>query len=82
MSDDNAVMRENGRLRQQFKGRWAGPRGARAGAELGGRPPISTPEQQQRMLELLNAGKTGREIALEVFGSERYKNRVYNFARR
>lgn len=72
----------SGRKLQVWKGRLAGPKGAADGAAKGGRPPISTPEQQQQMLELLNAGRPIREIALVVFGSERYKNRVHNFARR
>ena len=40
VSDESAILRGNGRLKQVFKGRWAGPKGARAGAELGGPPTL------------------------------------------
>jgi hypothetical protein len=74
------------RARQRWLGRWGGKQGAAAGIEAGrakgGRPPIMTPEQQQQMLRLHRDGLTHREIAREVFGDARLKDRVTRFLNR
>jgi transcriptional regulator with XRE-family HTH domain len=56
--------------------------GIEAGRAKGGRPPKSTPEQQQEMLRLDKAGLGTREIAERVFGDSRFKNRVHRFLNR
>jgi hypothetical protein len=59
-----------------------GPAGIEAGRAKGGRPPISTPEQQQEMLRLDREGLSKRVIAERVFGASRYKDRVARFLNR
>ena len=63
-------------------GRLGAAAGIDAGRAKGGRPPKSTGLQQQQMLKLYGEGKSVREIAREVFGDERFKNRVHGFLHR
>jgi transcriptional regulator with XRE-family HTH domain len=70
------------RGRQRVAGRLNGYRGAAAGVEggrKGGPPRRSTPEQGRQMLELAERGLQQREIAAQVFGDPRYKDRVSRF---
>jgi hypothetical protein len=82
ISDDSAVLKDNGRLKQKFKGRWAGPKGAADGAAKGGRPSESSSAQQVQMFEMYNDGASYREIAEKVLGDARLKDRVYRFVHR
>jgi transcriptional regulator with XRE-family HTH domain/AcrR family transcriptional regulator len=72
--------------RLRWQGRQGGPRGAAAGIEMAwrslGRPPLSTPEQQQEMLRLHREGLPSRKIAESVFGDPKYKDRVRRFLNR
>jgi hypothetical protein len=74
------------RGRKRVFGRLGGKKGASHGIEAGrakgGRPPKSTPEQQQAMLLLDREGLSTRDIAEHVFGDPRYKDRVARFLRR
>jgi hypothetical protein len=80
------------RARQTVFGRWhghegadAGIRGAPAGIEASktkpGRPRLTTPSQQQEILRLDKEGLSSREIAVQVFGNARYKDRVLRHLR-
>jgi hypothetical protein len=48
----------------------------------GGAPPKSSGSEQQRMYEMLQTGRSYREIAAEVFGDAKYYKRVERFAHR
>ncbi len=47
-----------------------------------GRPPKSTRAQRKRVFELADAGLSSRQIAEQVFGDRRLKNRVLRLAGR
>lgn len=79
-------VKAHGRTRQVYFGRWSGPKGGAAGIdagkEKGGRPAEMTPEQQQQIFELEDAGLSTRQISEIVFGDRKFHMRVYRFLRR
>ena len=69
----------SGRARQKHYGRWNAHKGGSAGVEggrQGGRPPAMTADEAKTVWRLRTEGLTLRQIALEVFGDERFKDRV------
>lgn len=67
------------RARSRWFGRWNGKLGALDGS-AGGRPAFATLEQRVAMLRLLEEGLSYRQVAKEVFGDDRLKDRVARFA--
>jgi hypothetical protein len=67
------------RSKKRVLGGVHGHKGAAAGRAKGGRPPESTPEQRQHMLQLDKEGLSTREIAERVFGNRKLHLRVYRF---
>jgi hypothetical protein len=77
---DDVVSLATGRARQRWKGRWNGCLGGLDGRE-GGRPPKATPAQAAEVWRLHGEGRSTREIAAEVFGDARFKDRVARIVR-
>jgi hypothetical protein len=78
------VSLRSGRARQKHLGRWSGHKGAAGGIEggrEGGRKPTATPGQAADCWRLRAEGRSSRQIAAEVFGDARYKDRVQRIFR-
>jgi hypothetical protein len=78
---DDVVSLASGPARQRWKGRWNGRHGGLDGRE-GGRPPKATSAQAAKVWRLHGEGRSTREIAAEVFGDARFKDRVARIVRR
>lgn len=89
---DDFEARLGPKKRQEWLGRWGGDKGKVDGIEKGGRRRQWGPdgaskeendrvtgEKQRRIFELHRNGRSLREIAEEVFGDQRYKDRVSRF---
>ena len=72
---DDVVSLVSGRARQRWKGRWNGRHGALDGRD-GGRPALSTKAQAAEVWRLHHEGLSTRNIAAEVYGDARFKDRV------
>jgi transposase len=76
---DQFIVMRHGRVRQVWKGRWAGRLGAPSGRG-GGRPSkVSEEARGPEILALMDAGWGDRAIARQVWGDEKYHRRVRTF---